>query len=198
MTFKIINQRTHLYLGLALIPWVLMYGISSLLINHGNFFNKFFNDGTPQWSTKFEQEYHRPVPENADLKEVATDILNEFGLRNSFFVSRPRPDRLNIFVKDFYSPTKLTYFTKEGRLLVEERRFQWNTFIVGMHFRGGYQQDLFLDDLWAVLLDLVCIGFVVWISSGIYIWWKLRRLRLWGAVALAGGLVSFGWFLLAL
>lgn len=67
VTFNVINRRTHLYLGLALIPWVLVYGLSSLMINHSPFFNKLFDDGTPPWNTKFEQEYHRPVPEDADL-----------------------------------------------------------------------------------------------------------------------------------
>ncbi len=198
MKFKIINQHTHLYLGLALIPWILMYGLSSLILNHGPFFNKFFNDGTPQWNIKFEQEYHRPVPENADLQELATEILNEFGLRNSFFVSRPTSDRMSIIVKDFILPIRLTYFIEEDQLLIEERRFQWNTFLVGMHTRGGFQQALFLDKFWAVILDLVCIAFVVWICSGIYIWWKHRQFRFWGAMALVGGFVSFGWFLLVL
>jgi hypothetical protein len=198
MKFNIINRRTHLYLGLALIPWVLVYGLSSLVINHGPFFNKIFHNETPMWSTKFEQEYHRPVPENADLREVATEILNEFELRNSFFVSRPTPDRLNIIVKDFISVTRLTYFIEDGRLLVEEQNFQFRTFLIVMHLRGGYEQDNFLDDLWAVILDLVCIAFAIWVFSGIYIWWKLRDLRLWGWVALVGGPLTFGWFLLAL
>ena len=198
MKFNIINSRTHLYLGLALIPWVLMYGLSSLIINHGPFFNKISDNETPLWSTKFEQEYHRPVPENADLREVATEILNEFELRNSFFVSRPTPDRMNINVRDFLSPTRLTYFIKEGRLLVEKQNFKLKTLLISMHLRGGYQQNNFLDDMWAVVLDLVCIAFVVWIFSGIYIWWKLRELRFWGVVALVGGLFTFGWFLLTL
>jgi hypothetical protein len=168
------------------------------MINHGPFFNKLFDNETPLWSTKFEQEYHRPVTENADLREVATEILNEFELRNSFFVSRPTPERLNINVQDFISQTRLTYFIEEGRLIMEEQRFQLKTFLIWMHLRGGYGQDHFLDDLWAVLLDLVCIAFLVWVFSGIYIWWKLRELRIWGIVALFGGLVTFGWFLLAL
>lgn len=198
MKFNIVNRRTHLYLGLALIPWVLIYGLSSLIINHGPFFNKIFNSEIPLWSVKIEQEYHRPVPENADLREVATEILKEFELGNSFFVSRPVPERININALDFTSATRLTYFIEEGRLLVEEQNFQFKTFLIVMHLRGGYEQDNFLDDLWAVILDLVCIAFVVWVFSGIYIWWNLRDLRFWGWVALVGGLLTFGWFLLAL
>lgn len=105
---------------------------------------------------------------------------------------------MNIFVRDFISATRLTYFIEEGRLLAEERRFQWNIFLVWIHIRGGYQQDLFLDDLWAVVLDLVCVAFVVWVASGLYMWWKLRQSRFWGAAALVGGVLCFGWFLWAL
>ena len=198
MTFNIVNRRTHLYLGLALIPWVLMYGVSSFIINHGAYFNKLFDDGTPRWTQVFEQEYHRPVPEDADLREVATEILNEFDLRPSFFVNRRNPDRLNIHVRDLLSIKRLVYFIDEGRLVMEQHRFQWNSFLVGLHVRGGYQQDLFLDDLWAVVLDLVCIAFVLWIATGIYLWWSLPQTRLWGWAALLGGILSFGWFLWAL
>ena len=34
MTFAQLNRRTHLYLGLALLPWFFMYGISSLPFAH--------------------------------------------------------------------------------------------------------------------------------------------------------------------
>lgn len=198
MTFNIINRRTHLYLGLALLPWVLMYGLSSLIFSHGPSINPLFNDGSPVWTKKFEQEYDRPIPEDADLREVASDILAEFGLRQSFFVTRPNPNRLNIVERGFLSGTRLTYFIDEKRLLAENHRTQLNTLLVGLHLRGGYQQDLFLDDLWAFILDLVCIGFVLWVVSGIYMWWKLRHTRFWGGLALAGGFLCFGWFLLAL
>jgi len=175
-----------------------MYGLTALFFNHGPFFNKLFNIDAVQWEVTLEQEYHRPVPKNADLREVATDILDEFGLRNSFFVSRPVSNRINIYVEDFISGTRLTYYIDDEVLVVEERRNQLKTYVRGLHFRGGYQQDLFLDDLWALILDLVCITFVVWVASGIYMWWKFRQLRFWGAVALVTGLLSFGWFLLAL
>ena len=198
MNFNTFNRRTHLYLGMALFPWVLMYGLSSLVINHGPFFNKISKEGMPQWTIKTEQPYHRPVPEKADLQMVATEIMDDFGLRASFFVSRPTPERLNIHVRNFLSSTRLIYFIDEERLLVEELPMQWRNFLIGMHLRGGYGQDLFLDDLWAVMLDLVCLAFLIWVISGIIMWWKFHHLRFWGAVALIGGLATFGWFLLAL
>ena len=198
MKFNLVNRRTHLYLGLSLIPWVLMYGLSSFYFNHAPTFNKLFNYGPQSWIVKLEKEYHRPVPENADLREIAGEILDEFGIRKSFFVSLPSAERMNINTSDFLTVKRITYYIEEGRLVLEERLFQLNTLFTSLHFRGGYQQDLFLDDLWAVVLDLVCVAFLVWIVSGIYMLWQIRRLRIWGSVAMVGGVLTFCWFILTL
>ena len=34
MSFQLINRRVHLYLGMFLLPWVLMYALSSLVFSH--------------------------------------------------------------------------------------------------------------------------------------------------------------------
>ena len=34
MTFQLINRRVHLYLGMFLMPWVLMYAVSFLVFSH--------------------------------------------------------------------------------------------------------------------------------------------------------------------
>ena len=60
-----------------------------------------------------------------------------------------------------------------------------------MHFRGGFQQPSLWDDLRAILVDLACLGILAWVGSGLIMWWRVRRVRLWGAVALAGGTLAF-------
>jgi len=49
-----------------------------------------------------------------------------------------------------------------------------------------------------LLVDTVCLGILIWIASGLYMWWQIRHVRLWGALALSGGLISFLVFLLGL
>jgi hypothetical protein len=121
------------------------------------------------------------VPEDADLREIATEILNAFDLRTSFFVNRRNLDQLNIHVRDLLSIKRLVYFIDEGRLVMEQHRFQWNSFLVGLHVRED-----------------ICIAFVLWIATGIYLWWSIPQTLLWGWAALLGGVLSFGWFLWAL
>ena len=120
------------------------------------------------------------------------------GAPGAFSVSRAGKNRLNIYRFDFWSITRVTYDIDQGRIRVEDGRFRWDRLLTGMHARGGYQQEIFLNDLWAVVVDIVCVGFLVWIASGIYMWWLLPNARRWGTVALGGGLVSFAAFLVLL
>ena len=82
--------------------------------------------------------------------------------------------------------------------MVRQRRFRLNNFLTGIHTRGGYQQDSLLNDAWALIVDLVCLGMVIWAISGIIIWWQVGQTKFWGSVFLAGGVLSFAYFLLAL
>ena len=40
MTFPHFNRRLHLYLGLALLPWLFMYGLSSIPFAHTQYFER--------------------------------------------------------------------------------------------------------------------------------------------------------------
>ena len=67
-----------------------------------------------------------------------------------------------------------------------------------MHIRAGWVQESFLSDLWAVIVDVVCIAFVVWVATGLYMWWLLPATRRWGLLALGAGWVTFAVFVLTL
>ena len=69
--------------------------------------------------------------------------------------------------------TQLKYFIDQKRMTVEDRRFRWDHFLTGMHARGGFEQEGLLDRSWSVIVDLVCVAIVLWIASGLYMWWGL-------------------------
>ena len=83
-------------------------------------------------------------------------------------------------------------------LTAEDDHFEIARFMTRMHGRGGVQHDRLLDNLWGVMVDLVCLGFLLWVASGLYMWWKVPRQRRWGAIALLAGLSCFIAFMLGL
>lgn len=198
MTFPILNRRTHLYLGLFLTPWVLMYAVSSIPFSHNDYFEERDKaKGLPLWTKKFDGPYDLgPIPESGPLKPVGAKVVKDFGMEDSAYgVYRQSPQQLNIYVHTFWRSTQFKYFVEEKRLVAEDRRFRFEHFLTGMHARGGYHDARFFPILWAVVIDLVCLSFVIWILSGLYMWWTLPGVRAWGWVALAGGIGSFAVFL---
>lgn len=56
------------------------------------------------------------------------------------------------------------------------------------------RRDWILTTLWVVCMDVLSLGLVVLVGSGVYLWVGLRQKRRPGALALAGGCVLCGWF----
>ena len=188
ITFDRVNRRIHLYLGLALIPWVMLYGFSSFVISHHAWFR---SETEPRWKLLSEREYRHPIPAQGDLREVAKEILRDNNLEGAFSTQRPNPAELRINRNSFFNLTRLTYLINEHKLRAERQELRWDQVVLRMHFRGGYHHPLFLNLLWAIIVDATCVGILLWITSGLIMWWRLSRTRVWGAVALGAGALSF-------
>ncbi len=194
MTYSHLNRRLHLYLGLALLPWFFMYGISSVPFAHNQFFER--RDaakGLPLWTLRAERTLDVPVPDSAaGLKAFGAMLLKEAGINGtSFGAYRQSPTRVDVYSYSFWKSTQLKYFVDQKKLTVEDRRFRWDHFLTGMHAKGGFDQEGILQHSWSVVVDLVSVAMIVWVASGLYMWWELPGQRRWGWLAIVGGVASF-------
>ena len=57
--------------------------------------------------------------------------------------------------------------------------------------RCGYDLGGGWDSVWALFVDTVCVGLLLWIATGIYMWWHLPATRGWGWLALGSGAICF-------
>jgi hypothetical protein len=167
---------------------MIIYAASSLLVSHNTWFR---TEQPPQWETLFEREYHHPVNDQQDLRTLAGDILKEVGMEGAFWAQRPKPGELRVDRFGFFGSTRLTYLIREGKLRAERQTVPWSQSLLRMHFRGGFNQPTFWNDLWAIIVDVVCIGILIWVVSGLLLWWRLAQTRIWGAVAVGAGVLSF-------
>jgi hypothetical protein len=196
MTFGHVNRRVHLYLGLALLPWFFMYGISSVPFAHNAFFDaRDKASGLPPWTLRMERVVEVPVPDGDEPEELRTfgaRLLAEAGISGTAFGAyRQSPTRIDVYSYSFWTSTQLKYFVDEKKLRVEDRRFRWDHFLTGMHARGGFEQDGLLQNSWSVVVDLISLGMIVWVASGLYMWWGIPGHRRWGALAIVAGATSF-------
>ena len=201
MTYSHFNRRLHLYLGLALLPWFFMYGISSVPFAHNQFFEqRDAAKGLPLWTLRAERTLDVPVPQDtAGLRAFGATLLKDAGVAaTSYGTYRQSPTQINVYAYSFWTSTHLKYDIDRKKLTVEDRRFRWDHFLTGMHARGGFEQEGFLQLSWSIVVDIVCVAMIVWIASGLVMWWELPGQRRWGWVAIVAGTASFLFFTLRL
>ncbi|HEY7499999.1 MAG TPA: hypothetical protein VH740_15875 [Vicinamibacterales bacterium] len=201
MTFSHFNRRTHLYLGLALLPWFFMYGLSSLPFAHSAYFDA--RDAAkklPLWTLRADRTVDVPVPaagadgqvDPKDLRAFGARLLQDAGISGtSFGAYRQSPNQINVYSHTFRKSTQLKYFVDSRRLTVEERRFRWDHFLTGMHARGGFEDERLFVRSWSVIVDIVSLAMIVWVASGLIMWWTLPGHRRWGLLTIAAGAISF-------
>jgi hypothetical protein len=175
-----------------------MYAISSAVFNHANLLDRLLDDGTPPLQIRFDRPYDLPVDSASDLRQLSAQIVRDAGLSGSYSVNRPNPRQIVVTVRTFRSLDRLTYFPEQKRLLAEHRVFRWDRFLTSIHQRSGYGRPLLLDTIWAIVVDIVAAGFLVWLLSGLWIWWCQREARRWGVAAMAAGGCLFTLLLLGL
>jgi hypothetical protein len=180
-------RRLHLYFGLTLLPWFLGYGISAAFFVHPEWGESIY--GKPVWNVRFEKPYQ--LPDEPDLRKLGAILMKEAGVEGAYGTYKPSPERINVYAHSFRHATQVIYDGKKGTLRAEDKQFRWDHFSTGWHARGGFQQDSFLNDLWGVVVDLVSLAYVLWVVTGLLMWWQLRKLRMWGAIALGSGVGLF-------
>jgi hypothetical protein len=172
MTFSHFNRRLHLYLGLALLPWFFMYGISSVPFAHSQLFDK--RDAAkslPLWTLRSEQSIDLQIPDDPEaLRALGASLLKQAGIEGtSFGTYRQGPNQVNVYPYSFWKSTQLKYSADQKKLTVEDRRFRWDHFLTGMHARGGFEQEGVVATSWSVVVDVVCLGMILWTVSGLYL-----------------------------
>ncbi len=196
MTWSHLNRRVHLYLGMALLPWFLMYGVSSIPFAHSAVFERLDAGKGPLWTLRMERPFTAEVPADPDgLRRLGRELMVAENITGvSYGVYRQNATQINVYAFSFWHSTQVKYFTDRGVFTVEDRRFRWDQFLTGMHARGGFEQEGILATSWSVVVDVVQIGILIWIASGLWMWWQIGSHRRSGAIAILAGAVSFIWF----
>ena len=207
MKFGHFNRRLHLYLAMALLPWFVMFAFSSLAFAHPNALEwmyparDVYGEGNGNWETLSSESYQggSDLTSSQAAREAFADrVVAERDLECSVWVSGMRGDQFEVRCVRFLSVQRITYNVRSSTLLAEEQRFRLDLFLTRLHARSGYPQDDALNTAWAIIVDVVCLAMILWVASGTYMWWKQPRLRRWGAVSLAAGIVTFLGFMVGL
>lgn len=187
-------RAIHLYTGLFLVPWMLVYATSALLLNHGPALREWLDLKQPKPEVVSEVEFipSDSFPKNQD--EQAAAILTHLDLEGAHRVLPAQSNArqlkiLRICARGNYIVT----WNRVGKKIVvqQQRPFSYLRLVHFLHFKGGYGQPYPAHLLWAVIVDSVALSIVFWVASGVYIWARRPKKRLLGGIVLLGGNLLF-------
>ena len=184
-------RRIHLYTGFFLAPWVLMYAVSTVAMNHRAWFSGEAEEG-PRWERRSEQIFDGVLPEGGTASVQARVILASLDLEGAHN-ARWNADKTALVVQRqrLRDPLRITYTPGDGKLFIEGQAAKTTALLERMHRRRGYTQDYAADDVWAFIVDAFIIAMLFWVVSGFILWWQMKATRRWGLAFALGGLAVF-------
>ncbi len=177
---------SHLYTGLFLTPWMALYAISALCLNHTDSLRD-----PPQWKITSEANFKvgKAFPHASD--EQADTILKHLGLEGPRRITQDDPGQMMIYRMCAAGNYRVTWQRKAAHLTVERQSpFSVHTFVNALHFQHRYDQPYLACQVWAVIVDATATSTVIWVISGVYLWARRPR-RGWGGLCLLGGTALF-------
>ncbi len=187
-----------MYLALFLMPWMLMYAISTIVMNHRNAFRRFYATPAPVFEKEREVAYDASFPPGATPAQMARQILTTLDMDGAYGVNRTGDGRLIINRQDPVVLRRITYTPADRRLVVERQQFRMNAFFERLHRRRGYEQPYALEKSWGFSVDLAIVAMIFWVASGLWMWWEMKVTRITGAIFAASGVAVFALFLAAI
>lgn len=190
-----------MYLGLFLVPWMLVYAFSGLAINHGPLLKKLLPAEKLQirYEKVSEQIYDVNLPPEADKKMIAEKILADLDMHGSYGVRGPAVrGRYMIFRGNPIKPMRVTYYPTEKQLIIDREIVPAPAFLNRLHFKAGYGRKHLADDAWGFVVDVIIAAIIIWVLSGLWMWWELKTTRKWGAVLAVAGTAIFVFLIIAI
>jgi hypothetical protein len=183
-----------MYVALFLTPWMLMYAIGTIGMNHYALLAELYGEEDQQFKMVAEMPYRRLFPTEATPRIVAERILKDLGMEGGHSVREGDDGEIIVHRGHPIAPRRITYWPEERKLVVEKQVFRTLNFFTRLHTRVGYSSRYWINSAWAATVDLSVLATFFWLFSGFWIWWELKKTRRLGLWVALGGLALFGLF----
>lgn len=195
-SLRLLNRKVHNYLGLFLLLFLWLFSLSGLLLNHSWAFAEF-------WPQRQETTASRTIerPRATGDVAIARELMAQLGVKGEVNSTErgPEPDRFTFQAGKPGQSFKVEADFASGRASVQETRVNgWGVFRTLHTFTGvkldepEKRRDWLLTHVWSFAMDMVAVGFIVLVLTGLYLWLRGPSRRWPGAVALTLGVLACG------
>jgi len=190
-------RELHLYFGMFISPFILVFAISAILLNHTI---KPWGDPSDAKVQKMSLSIEIPKDVKGGVEgiEPAKQIMRQVGLSGeiNFIRHLPQENRLVIPVMKPGQNITINVDLKSQTAEIERRRTDiWDALFYLHKSPGAHNAQIrgnwFYTRLWGWLADTVVYLILFLSVSGIYMWAVLKAERKLGLILLGAGCLSF-------
>jgi hypothetical protein len=183
-------SKLHIYFGLFIGPFVVLFALSAIMLNH-------------TWGVGSEGKIQKnqmsiEIPADMEGLEIARHIMRQVNVSGEieFFQHNPQRRRFTIPVMKPGEKVTINVDLDSKTAEIEQRRTGfWNALLYlhkspGPHL-AGLRGNWFYTKFWMVLADTTVYLLLALSISGIYLWSLVKSERKAGLVLLGGGCITF-------
>ncbi len=188
-------RTVHLYTGLFLVPWMVVYAMSAFCLNHHHWLLEHLAITPPHWEVLRKVDF---VPDDTfpEAPEDQARAILQFLDLDGFHRIQGKPTPKAMVINRLSGRGNYRIVWSRHNALITVRRqqpFSLYRLMHFLHFRAGYAQPYLTVSLWAIIVDFVAASMLFWVISGIYLWArKPNKRRLGGVCLIAGNLLFMG------
>lgn len=182
-----------MYLALFLTPWMLMYALSTMAMQHRDLFAE--EGEPPEYVLERTVTYDGEFAPNAAVREMGEQILTHMEMRGLFQAKQLDGGKLEVVRFNPVQNRRFTFDPADKSVVIETSVVRPERALEALHRLRGYQSGFASRTAWAVIVDLVIAAMVFWCLSGLWLWWQLKTTRRPGAICAAAGLLWFTVFM---
>ena len=191
-TYYSLIRTLHIYTGLFISPFVLIFGISVLAYNHAGILNRISEvKSLPEIRTKLDH-----IPNDTTNLLIAKAIIQQLGINGEIDYINMNEDKISFPLNKPGLKSRVEVNTHTDSVLITSqmegsiRAMNYLHIMPGQHNANIRGNSIFLK-VWKVLADLVVGLLVFLVLSGIILWYIIKFERSEGIYAIILGLLSF-------
>ncbi|MBI3465019.1 MAG: hypothetical protein HY000_18480 [Planctomycetes bacterium] len=201
--FETWNRKLHYYVGLYFLFFLWLFSFTGLLLNHPQWgFAEF-------WPQRKETRYEKAIEPMSYGNDVdrAEELIRQLNLTGEIdWPDRAQePGRLDFNVNRPGSTNRVMADFARKRASVQHTAINsWGVMRVLHTFSGvrannpQARRDWVLTTVWVVSMDALAAGLLIMVLSSYYMWYRMKRKRSFGPIALVAGVLSCSLFVAGL
>ena len=179
------TRDLHLYFGLFVCPFLLIFAITTILLNHG-----------VRPEVESEKSATTVNLDGVPEEELADSVLRQLDLSGETFARvLEEQNRLNLSVARPADNHFVRVDLETGAVQIERRVRNLTGVLIYLHFNPGPHKvkgvNWIFSKLWGWSVDVVICLVLFLTLSGVYLWLLIKGERKIGIVLLVGGVACF-------